>query len=167
MHPTLRLILLLALAACLPACAHHRGGVVPAPEAHATFVREAVAADHPLASQAGAEILAQGGNAVDAAVATSFALSVVRPYSCGIGGGGFMVIHLAPRDAAPATQVALNYRETSPAGVAPTHFESLDDPSASMFGGHSVATPGTILGLLGALDRYGTLDRETVLAPAI
>jgi gamma-glutamyltranspeptidase/glutathione hydrolase len=167
MQPTLRLTLLIALACLLPACARHAPRLDTSGASHATFEREAVAADHPLASQAGAEILAGGGNAVDAAVATSFALSVVRPYSCGIGGGGFMVIHLAARDGRPATQVALNYRETSPAGVTPTHFESLDDLLASRFGGHSVATPGTIVGLLGALDRYGSLDRETVLAPAI
>jgi gamma-glutamyltranspeptidase/glutathione hydrolase len=70
-----------------------RAPIVRADDGHAVYERFAVAADHPLASKAGAEVLAAGGNAVDAAVATSFALSVVRPFSCGIGGGGFMVIH--------------------------------------------------------------------------
>ncbi len=131
------------------------------------FEREAVAADHHLASEAGAEILARGGNAIDAAVATSFALSVVRPYSCGIGGGGFMVVHRSGEDGAGAGQFAINYRETCPAGVAPDRFEKLDDPVASRFGAHSVATPGTIVGLLRALETHGTMDRRDVLAPAI
>ena len=94
------------------------------------FAHAAVAADHRLASQAGLEVLRAGGNAVDAAVATSFALSVVRPYSCGVGGGGFMVVHLRehPRlGASPASPVvtAINYRETCPAAVGPKYYLSL------------------------------------------
>ncbi|MCA9280263.1 MAG: gamma-glutamyltransferase [Phycisphaeraceae bacterium] len=126
-----------------------------------------MAADQVLASEAGVEILAKGGNAVDAAVATSFALSVVRPYSCGIGGGGFMVVYLAPTETAPAKTVALNYRETSPAGIAPDHYEQLDDRRASRDGGHAVAVPGTVSGLLYALEHWGTMDRADVLEPAI
>ncbi len=131
-----------------------------------TFPRHAVAADHPIASAAGAAILAKGGNAVDAAVAASFTLSVVRPFSCGIGGGGFMVIVLPARDGKPAVTTAINYRETCPAAVGPDLFEPLDD-DAPRRAGKAVATPGTIAGLLYALDKYGTMKRADVLAPAI
>lgn len=156
---SLLLALLLALSALgTSACTHDQ-----AP-------RGAVAADHILASEAGARILRAGGNAVDAAVATSFALSVVRPYSCGIGGGGFMLVHLADDPTTPeggdALSVAIDYRERAPAAITPTHFESLPE-GASQFSGHAVAIPGTVAGLLHALDRYGTLDRAAVLAPAI
>ncbi len=135
------------------------GPVRAEPWAHA-----AVAADHPLASAAGLEMLQQGGNAVDAAVATSFALSVVRPYSCGIGGGGFMMIH---RPGASPPTIALSYRERAPAAVGPDYYVQLGQAGASSRGPHAVGVPGTVAGLLHALDRYGTLDRATVLAPAI
>ncbi len=130
------------------------------------FERGAVAADHPLASEAGAEMLRLGGNAVDAAVAASFCLSVVRPDSCGIGGGGFMVICGPGRDGEPL-RVALDYRETAPAACGPDHFGRLADPEASRRGPHAAGVPGTVAGLLLALERYGTLDRRTVMAPAI
>jgi gamma-glutamyltranspeptidase/glutathione hydrolase len=130
-----------------------------------------VAADHPLASRAGAEILARGGNAVDAAVATSFALSVVRPMSCGIGGGGFMLIHLKddPRTetVGDIVDMALDYRETAPAAIRENYFDQVDDPEASRYGGASVAIPTTVEGLLEAQLRYGVLGREAVLEPAI
>ncbi len=132
------------------------------------YSNEAVACDHPAASQAGAEILASGGNAVDAAVAASFALSVVRPESCGVGGGGFMVIHLAShpaRQGAGPMNVALDYRERCPEAIGPDHFETLA-PDASRFSGHAVAVPGTVAGLLYALARFGTMDRAEVLGPA-
>lgn len=112
-------------------------------------------------------MLALGGNAVDAAVATSFALSVVRPYSCGIGGGGFMVIHLPNDPRHGRVSVAINYRETCPAAVDAGFYEREADPRASTRGGKAVAVPGTVAGLLHALERYGTLDRATALAPAI
>ena len=127
-----------------------------------TFAQGAVAADHATASSAGAQMLAQGGNAVDAAVAASFTLSVVRPYSCGIGGGGFMVIHLPDDPTHGYVHTAINYRETSP------YDASVYARGVSMNKDRlSVAVPGTVAGLLYALEHYGTLDRETVLAPAI
>ncbi len=127
-----------------------------------SFARGAVAADHAVASSAGAQMLARGGNAVDAAVAASFTLSVVRPYSCGIGGGGFMVIHLPDDPTHGQVHTAINYRETSP------YDKSVYASGLSMTNGRmSVAVPGTVAGLLYTLEKYGTLDRETVLAPAI
>ena len=148
------------LAACLGGCA---GGVRTAREYHGVFSGGAVAADHHLASEAGALMLARGGNAVDAAVAASFTLAVVRPYSCGLGGGGFMVIHLPDDPTHGAVTTAINYRETSPVG--PDYFERTG--RSSTVGGAAVAVPGTIAGLLYALETYGTLDRAAVLAPAM
>lgn len=134
------------------------------PSEHAAvFPRAAVAADHELASLAGAEVLAAGGNAVDAAVATSLTLSVVRPFSCGIGGGGFMLID-APA-AGPA--LAINYRETAPAAVGPDYFQSLGRDGASLTGPHAVGVPGTVAGLMHAHERFGTLPRRRVIEPAI
>lgn len=133
----------------------------------AVYQHGAVAADHPIASLAGVEMLRLGGNAVDAAVATSFCLSVVRPYSCGIGGGGFMLINEPGDEGMAARSIALNYREVAPAAVDGAYYTRLDDEGASRFGVHAVAVPGTVAGLLHALERWGTLDRETVLGPAI
>jgi gamma-glutamyltranspeptidase/glutathione hydrolase len=130
------------------------------------FHHYAVAADHPQASAAGAEILAAGGNAIDAAVATSFALSVVRSPSCGIGGGGFMVIHLSPKHPKGPLNTALNYRETCPAAIGPDFYKDKPD-QASRLGGAAVAIPGTVAGLLTALEKYGTMTPAQVLAPAI
>ncbi|HYE63338.1 MAG TPA: gamma-glutamyltransferase [Phycisphaerales bacterium] len=132
------------------------------------FAKAAVAADHRLASAAGVEVLRAGGNAVDAAVATSFALSVVRPYSCGIGGGGFMVIRLKEHPRYPeGVTTALNYREWGIGKARPDYFENEPDPDAATHGGKAVCVPGHVAGLLVALEKYGTMTREQVLAPAI
>lgn len=137
-----------------------------ADDAAVVFPRGVVAADHPLASAAGAEMLRRGGNVVDAAVATSFALSVVRPESCGIGGGGFMVIW----NAASQSAVALDYRERAPGAATVDMFlprENGSSPPDSRLGGLAAAIPGNVAGLCYALEHYGTLDLPTVLAPAI
>ncbi len=127
-----------------------------------------VAADHELASLAGERMLELGGNAVDAAVATGFCLSVVRPYSSGLGGGGFMVLYVKDPESGTARSIAIDFRETAPAAVGPDYFEKLDaDSIATRYSGDAVGVPGMVAGLLHALDHYGTLDRATVLQPAI
>src|SRR5512138_1565707 len=131
----IRLFAAFLLAWCPTGCA----GVRVAASHAAEFTQGAVAADHPVASRAGAEMLAKGGNAVDAAVAASFTLAVVRPYSCGLGGGGFMIVHLPDDPVRGAVTTAINYRETSPVG--PGFFK---DGASSTVGGTAVAVPGTI-----------------------
>ena len=118
-----------------------------------------VVADHPAATRIGANVLRRGGNAIDAAVATSFALSICRPYSCGIGGGGFMVIWIADSQKA----VVIDYRETAPAAATPDMFINLPD-GASQRGGAAVAVPGTVAGLLEAHERYGRMYLFEILA---
>ncbi|MBL8763883.1 MAG: gamma-glutamyltransferase [Phycisphaerae bacterium] len=142
-------------------------GAVAGTVSPTAYAHGAVAADHEAASRAGADMLRAGGNAVDAAVAASFTLSVVRPYSCGIGGGGFMVIHLPADPRHGRVETALNYREVAPGAVGPDFFEREANRGSSVRGGKAVAVPGTVAGLLLALERYGTLDRRVVLGPAI
>ena len=134
-----------------------------------------VSAKHPLSAQAGADILRAGGNAVDAAVATAFAESVVNPAMTGIGGGGNMVIFLAER----GETVAIEYGMRSPASVRPDMYELLPGydsdgfgwrntkGEANLYGYSSIAVPGTVAGLCLALERYGRLPRAEVMAPAI
>jgi gamma-glutamyltranspeptidase/glutathione hydrolase len=124
-----------------------------------------VSAQH-LASDVGVEILKQGGNAIDAAVAVGYAEAVTNPCCGNIGGGGFMVIHLAKSQ----TNVFLNFRETAPlAATADMYLGADGNPvrGASIDGYRAVAVPGTVLGLETALQRYGTLPRARVMAPAI
>lgn len=122
----------------------------------------AVAADHPLASEAGVEMLRQGGNVVDAAVAVGFALSVLRPASSGMGGGGFMVIW----DAKNQRSIALDYRERAPLAATRDMYAE-GGSEASRRGALAVAVPGHVRGLGYALEKYGTLPLSTVLQPAI
>lgn len=127
-----------------------------------------VAADHPLASAAGVAILKAGGNVVDAAVATSFALSVLRPASCGLGGGGFMVIW----DAEQQKTTVIDYRERAPAAATPDMYATLPGTDkqrqlASRQGPLAVAVPCTVAGLCYAVEKHGKLDLKTVMQPAI
>jgi len=124
-----------------------------------------VVSSQRLASQVGAEILKAGGNAIDAAVAVGYAEAVVNPCCGNIGGGGFMVLHLAVgRDR------FVNFRETAPAGATERmYLDARGDPipGASLFGYKAVAVPGTVRGLDAALTKYGTMPRAAVMAPAI
>ncbi|MEM8496612.1 MAG: gamma-glutamyltransferase [Pseudomonadota bacterium] len=118
------------------------------------------------ASQVGADILRQGGNAVDAAVAVGFALAVVLPRAGNIGGGGFMMIHLAET----GKTISIDYRETAPSAAHTDVYLSSNgdvDDSAHRQGHSSVAVPGTVAGLTLALEKYGTMPLATVMAPAI
>lgn len=124
-----------------------------------------VATDEPLASQAGVEILKHGGNAIDAAVATAFALAVVEPAAGNIGGGGFMLVRLAN-----GKTTFFDYREVAPAKATRNMYLKPDgtlDPKASTIGYRSVAVPGTVAGLALALKTYGTMKLADVLQPAI
>jgi len=115
-----------------------------------------VASAHELASQAGAEILAAGGNAVDAAVATAFAVTVVEPNASGLGGEGYMVLSLAD-----GRDLAIDFRSW-----APGHVDNETDASV-MTGPESTCIPGLVAGLTLALQEYGTKTLEEVMAPAI
>ena len=118
-----------------------------------------------LASKVGVEILKKGGNAVDAAVAVGFALAVTYPAAGNIGGGGFMVIHLSD-----GTNTTIDYREKAP--LAATEFlyqDSLGNflPEKSQIGVTSSGVPGSVAGLIYALEKYGTLSLAEVIQPAI
>jgi len=126
----------------------------------------AVATISAQASQAALTILNNGGNAVDAAVAAAATLGVTDPFSCGIGGGGFMVIYLA-RD---KRVITIDHRETAPAKAGPTLFERDGKPidfDTAVASGAAVGVPGTVRGWHEALERYGSMRFAQVLAPAI
>jgi gamma-glutamyltranspeptidase/glutathione hydrolase len=164
-------IVLLAFVGLAPALAQDPLRVATA----AAGAGQAVSAEHgmvvaqeKIAAHIGADILRQGGNAVDAAVATGFAMAVTYPQAGNIGGGGFMVIHLRARN----EDIAIDYRETGPAATTPTIFLGADgkpDNAKSRDSALSIGVPGTVAGLALALEKYGsgkfTLAR--LLEPAI
>lgn len=132
-----------------PVAAKH--GVVVSSEAHA--------------SRAGVEILREGGNAVDAAVAVGFTLAVTYPFAGNIGGGGFMLIRMAD-----GQSVMVDYREEAPGAASRNMYLDANAniiPGASIVGAKSVGVPGTVAGLALAEQKYGKLDLAKVMAPAI
>ncbi|HEX7636944.1 MAG TPA: gamma-glutamyltransferase [Burkholderiaceae bacterium] len=125
-----------------------------------------VASESALASAVGVKVLKDGGNAVDAAVATAFALAVTLPNAGNLGGGGFMLIH----DAKSGKDTAIDFREMAPAGA--TRDMYLDDkgnviPDKSLFTQAAIGVPGTVAGMMYALEHYGTKKRAELIAPAI
>src|SRR5215469_17492825 len=160
--------LALPLGAAAQAAAEFRDGPNIPKEWPREPVRSAhgmVASDESLASEAGVEILKRGGNAVDAAVATAFALAVVEPAAGNIGGGGFMMVRMADGRAS-----FLDYREVAPDKATRDMYIKPDgklDTEASVYGYKAVAVPGTAAGLELALETYGTMKLRDVMAPAI
>lgn len=125
-----------------------------------------VASQEALATNIGIDILRRGGNAVDAAVAVGFALAVTLPQAGNLGGGGFMLVHLAKT----GETVAIDYREKAPLAASRDMFLGADgnaDPKLSQWSGLATGVPGTVAGLTLALERYGTMSLAEVTAPAI
>ena len=125
-----------------------------------------VVSQRMIASEVGASILRQGGNAVDAAVATGLALAVVLPRAGNIGGGGFMVIHLKDQD----KSLTIDYREKAPAAATRDLFldENGDyDRNKAQFSLLSAGVPGSVAGFYHALTKYGTLTWQEIMEPSI
>jgi len=174
---------LLAVLAAMPIAQAQQAAPAPIPQqaldatAHGTTMADlanvkpvtathgmVVSAQH-LATLVGVDILKQGGNAVDAAVAVGYALAVVHPCCGNIGGGGFMLVHLAN-----GKNVFLDFREKAPLKATPTMYQ---DAQGNVIPGKStntylgVGVPGTVMGLDTALKKYGTMPLDKVMAPAI
>lgn len=133
-----------------PVFAHH--GMVSSQEATATKI--------------GVDVLKKGGNAVDAAVAVGFALAVTLPRAGNIGGGGFMMVHIAESE----KTLAIDYREMAPAGASGNMFldsEGKVDKTRARFSYLSAGVPGTVAGMALAIEKYGTMSLAEVMAPAI
>jgi gamma-glutamyltranspeptidase/glutathione hydrolase len=156
-----------------PASAVARSPVLPRPGAPRS--QGLVVSDAPLATQVGVEILESGGNAMDAAVATAFALAVVYPQAGNLGGGGFLVARMhaaggATGGAASAaggpglTEAALDFRETAPAAATPDMFAAR--PDDTQHGARASGVPGTVAGLYEAHRRFGRLPWNEVVVPA-
>jgi len=119
-----------------------------------------------MAARAGAEMLRRGGNAVDAAIASAFTLSVVEPYNSGLGGGGFLLV----RDGGNGAITIVDYREKAPASATRDMYIGPDGnpvPGASLDGYRAAGVPGTVAGLCRAAERFARLPLATLLCPAI
>src|SRR5467141_911361 len=165
--------ILLVFAYFVPAAAQEqrRGFYTPpASDAIHAVVAEhgMVVAQEKIAARLGADVLRRGGNAVDAAVATGFALAASYPRAGNIGGGGYMVIHLSERN----VDTAIDYRETAPAATTRDIFlddKGEADPRKSRDSALAIGVPGTVAGLALAHAKYGSgkLSLADLLAPAI
>ncbi|MEO5929856.1 MAG: gamma-glutamyltransferase [Candidatus Kapaibacterium sp.] len=154
---------LIALSACKKE-QEHPGGIKDDSLPH-RYANGMVSSATPEATQAGLEVLRNGGNAVDAAVAVGFALAVTLPQAGNLGGGGFMVIRMAD-----GRTTALDFRERAPGkATRDMYLDSAGNviPDLSLTGALAAGVPGSPAGLLAALDAYGTKPRRQVIGPAI
>src|SRR5580704_9723747 len=157
-HKSLILLLMAAVALFVPASAS--GSTEPVHAAHGIVVSV-----HELASRAGVEMMQAGGNAIDAAVATGFALAVVHPPAGNLGGGGFMLVRMAK-----GKTHFLDYREMAPAAAKADMFLDAQGnviEGASEYGYKSIGVPGSVAGMVYAEQKYGKLTLKQVMAPAI
>ena len=157
-HKTLILLLLTAAAVC--AAPRAFGSMEPVHAQHGIVV-----SSHELASRAGVETMQAGGNAVDAAVATGFALAVVHSGAGNLGGGGFMLIRMAD-----GKTHFLDYREKAPTAAKPDMYLDAQGnviEDASVIGYKSIGVPGSVAGMVYAERKYGKLTLRQVMAPAI
>ena len=137
----------------------------PSGPATATGTGGAAATVETLATQAAIDTLRRGGNAVDAAVTAAAVLGVTEPFSCGIGGGGFLLLRTAG-----GAVTSIDHRETAPAHMQVDSFWENGAPlpfTPARYSGLSVGVPGTVAGWADALHRYGTISLAEALAPAI
>ena len=158
---------LLASLAASPAAAQARPAIAPYQTVHHPVYGTAgmVASQNAIASRIGAEVLADGGNAVDAAIAVGFALAVTVPRAGNIGGGGFMLVH----DAGSGETTAIDYREAAPLGASRDMFldaEGNADPMLSRFSHRASGVPGTVAGLYAAHEAFGRLPWKRLVMPA-
>lgn len=165
------LALAAALACSAVATSHAEGPAAPASRTAAPGLTQpaagtplyrggVVSVANPYGAEAGARILQQGGNAIDAAVAIAYALNVVEPQSAGIGGGGFMLVHLAET----GETFSIDTRETAPAAATRTMFEGVSNSSRK---GVAVGVPGMVRGTAEIVAQHGRLPLRRVLQPAI
>ena len=160
MHTLRNLLITIGLAAVAISPWHAAASTEPVHAPHAMVVSV-----HHLASDAGVEVMKQGGNAIDAAVATGFALAVVHPPAGNIGGGGFMLIRLADGKVR-----FIDYRETAPAAAtADMYLDAKGNviDNASLVGYKAIGVPGSVAGLVYAEKKFGKLTLKQVMAPAI
>jgi gamma-glutamyltranspeptidase / glutathione hydrolase len=172
------LVLVIPVIVCSTALANAAGGAAQeSPKTEIDYRSEQpvraqhgmVVSVHHLAADAGVEILRAGGNAVDAAVATGFALAVVHPGAGNLGGGGFLLLRMKD-----GRTTFIDYREKAPLAATETMYEDAQgnlipakDTNSSVLGYRSIATPGSVAGMVYAERKYGKLGLKRVMAPAI
>lgn len=164
LSPVFSLVSLLALCACLflTPC---RPALTAAPAPIKAKGDGLVVSSHELADKIGMDVLAAGGNAIDAAVAVGYALAVVHPAAGNIGGGGFAVVRMAD-----GTTATLDFREKAPLKASPNMYldgEGKLIPEASAIGHKAAGVPGTVAGMSALLERFGSKKLSELIAPAV